>query len=286
MTALHDMHCHLDFMANGEEVAAAARTQGTLLFANTVTPEGYQAARDRFCCFDNVIVGFGMHPWWAANARAGEDAPRQAKSQRAEHRRLVEGAKAARAASRAASSAETKSRCDAMLEMLHALGPAVIGEVGLDFGWRHLASQNEQLALFTTIVRWATAQGDKLISLHSIKAARETLDVLEREGALDSCRCIFHWFSGPSDLLKRAIDAGCFFSCGPRMLATGKGREYVKAIPASQLLLETDAPPAQGDSYSYASLRTELESAAASITAIKGEAAIEAITRTAERLLR
>ena len=169
--------------------------------------------------------------------------------------------------------------------MLQEANPDVIGEVGLDFGWRHQASRDVQLAMFADVARWAGQQGGKLLSLHSIKAARETLDVLEREGALGNCRCIFHWFTGPSDLLKRAIDAGCYFSCGPRMLATGKGREYVKAIPAGQLLLETDAPPSEGMPYPFAELRAELESAATSIAAIKGEAVLETIEQTSRELL-
>ena len=178
---------------------------------------------------------------------------------------------------------------EAGFEKLRALAEkdkvVAIGEIGLDFGWRHLASRGAQLDMFAAIARWAAERGGKLLSLHSIKAARETLDVLEREGALANCCCIFHWFSGPSDLLRHAIDAGCFFSCGPRMLATGKGREYVKAIPADQLLPETDAPPSEGAAYPFDSLYADLESVAASIAAIKGEAALDTIARTSEQLL-
>ena len=47
MNGLHDMHCHLDFMENGEEVAREAERAGSLLFATTVTPAGYEAARQR-----------------------------------------------------------------------------------------------------------------------------------------------------------------------------------------------------------------------------------------------
>lgn len=250
MIALHDMHCHLDFMANGEEVAAAAQADGTLLFANTVTPEGWIAARKRFAAYGNVVVGFGMHPWWVPT-----------------------------------STGDAQTEYGAALELLRSHEPMVIGEIGLDFGWRHVESREAQLALFAAFARWAATAEDRLISLHSIKAAREVLDILEQEGTLKSCLCIFHWFTGPSDQLKRAIDAGCYFSCGPRTLATGKGREYVKAIPSAQLLLETDAPPEEGAPYPYTELRSGLESVAQSIARIKGEAALEVIAQTSERLL-
>ncbi|MBQ9044046.1 MAG: TatD family hydrolase [Eggerthellaceae bacterium] len=239
---MHDMHCHLGFMENGEEVAADALTAGSLLFANTVTPDEWRDARKRFASFGNVVVGFGMHPWWV------------------DERWRIE-------------------------EELDGAQPDVIGEAGLDLGRRHAETRALQLRTFEAIASWAGSRGGKLLSLHSVHAAAETLEILERTGALESCTCIFHWFTGPSDLLKRAVQAGCLFSAGPRMLATGKGREYVKAIPVGQLLLETDAPPEQGQRYSYAELRAELESAAASIAGIKGADALEVIEATSRKLL-
>ena len=282
MATLHDMHCHLDFMVNGEKVAAAAHADGTLLFANTVTPAGWTAACERFAEFPNVTVGFGMHPWWVTGAAADESPVRRASSQRAEHKRLAEEAERRTGEDNLLGAQAQQAE---VLAVLDEADPSIIGEIGLDFGWRHLASREFQLAMFSSIACWAAERGGRLVSLHSIKAARETLDVLESSGALESCRCVFHWFSGSSDLLKRAIDAGCFFSCGLRMLATGKGREYVKAIPAKQILLETDAPPEQGTPYPYADLRANLEHAALEIAAIKGEATLETIARTSEQLL-
>ena len=71
MTELHDMHCHLDFMTNGESVAREAAAAGSLLFATTVTPDGYVRARERFGAFGNVRVGVGLHPWWVRASAAG-----------------------------------------------------------------------------------------------------------------------------------------------------------------------------------------------------------------------
>ena len=318
MPSLHDTHCHLDFMSNGEAVAAEALAAGTLLFANTVTPGHWATASERFSAFGNVTIGFGMHPWWvegpkaklAADNKAGacaetsaetcaesteeallptdaraSDTPRDAAhhklSQRASHREAAALSKARTAEE----SPEAKQQRADVLALLDERNPAVIGEVGLDFGWSHMESRAEQLRMFEAIAAWAGKRGGKLLSIHAVRSAQEAVDVLERSGALATCQCIFHWFTGPSDLLKRAIRAHCYFSCGPRMLATGKGREYVKAIPASQLLLETDAPSNQGMPYSYAELQAELQKAADAITAIKGEEALEVITQTSERLL-
>ena len=286
MTALHDMHCHLGFMENGEDVAAEALEAGTLLFANSVTPEEWAAARERYAPFGNVTVGFGMHPWWVAS-RQDDTAEEQLgeKSQRARRREAQERVLANANAFHKDVELEAQAQRDGVMALLEEHDPAVIGEIGLDFGWGHIASRSQQLALFRSICSWASSRGGKLLSLHAVRAAQETFDALEETGALESCTCIFHWFTGPSDLLKRAVQAGCYFSCGPRMLATGKGCEYVKAIPAGRLLLETDAPPRQNMPYSYAELRAELEHVAEAVAAIKGADALERIARTSEALL-
>ena len=160
-----------------------------------------------------------------------------------------------------------------------------IGEIGLDLGRRHADNHRAQLDAFTPAAHICARQANKVISLHAVHASKEVLDILTDTVALETCTCIFHWFTGPSDVLKRAIQAGCLFSVGPRMLATGKGREYVKAIPATQMLLETDAPPSQDAPYSYAELRGELETAASGIAAIKGQEALEVIDHNARTLL-
>lgn len=293
---LHDAHCHLTFMENGEDVAADARASGTLLFTNTVTPRDWEQASELFAPFENVSVGFGMHPWWVANdftlekPSATEPGPlaqegdvkneRRYASQRAEHNRIAEEAEHANNAF----TPKAIERRAEVIQALHDHDPRFVGEIGLDFGWRHVATKHEQLAMFADIARWCSQQKGKVLSLHSIKAARETADVLEQTGALRSCTCVYHWFSGSSDLLKRAIDAGCFFSCGQRMLATGKGREYAKAIPADRLLLETDAPPERGTRYSYAEMEASLKACAEAIIALKGEHALQTMTTTYERL--
>lgn len=242
------MHCHLDFMANGEDVAREAEAVGSLLFATTVTPDGYERARERFGELENVRVGVGLHPWWVCDG--------------AENAQTV----AERAAEFVAST-------------------RFVGEIGLDFGKRYIGTRNAQIKAFSLIASACGAAGGKVLSIHSVRAAREALDALSEAGALESCTCVFHWYSGPSDQLKRAIDAGCMFSVNARMLATGKGREYVKAIPMRQLLLETDAPPEQGVPYSWMLLHDELARTAAQVAAIKGDVALNAIAENSRGVL-
>lgn len=203
---LFDMHCHLDRMANADEVAREAVANDMALFCTTVTPADALAARSRFGTPPNVRVGVGLHPWWIADGRCGEIE--------------IEQAAQLAAASR------------------------FIGEVGLDFGPRHAANAQRQLDALEAIAR-ACAEHPvegRVLSIHAVRSAGEALDVFERHGLTASAHCIFHWFSGTSDQLARALDAGCLFSISERMLATRRGREYARQIPLDRLLLETDLP--------------------------------------------
>lgn len=203
---LFDMHCHLDRMANADEVAREAVANDMALFCTTVTPADALAARSRFGTPPNVRVGVGLHPWWITDGRCGEIE--------------IEQAAQLAAASR------------------------FIGEVGLDFGPRHAANAQRQLDALEAIARACAGHPveGRVLSIHAVRSAGEALDVFERHGLTASAHCIFHWFSGTSDQLARALDAGCLFSISERMLATRRGREYARQIPLDRLLLETDLP--------------------------------------------
>lgn len=283
MAKLHDAHIHLDFAANAEKVAQRAAAENMLFFANTVVPDAYGRTSRAFAQFENVFVGWGFHPWWVGGT------PDIDKSDRQQPRGIPPApANPNNSPTNGGSSADRGTTADRGTldeQQLHDLREArFVGEVGLDFSVRHASSKSEQLALFSEIAETCTESGGKILSVHAVKAARETLDVLENAGTLSECTCIFHWFSGPSDQLKRAIDAKCLFSIGPRMIVTKKGREYVKAIPAHQLLLETDLPERQGDTLSYEQMRDALTNVCDFIATIKGRQAIQSIEETAERI--
>jgi Tat protein secretion system quality control protein TatD with DNase activity len=113
----------------------------------------------------------------------------------------------------------------------------------------------------------------RVISIHAVRSAGTVLDVLESHGLLtprpDSPVITFHWFSGTSDELVRASDAGCYFSVNERMLATKRGREYARQIPLDCLLLETDAPAEPQADTSARQLITSLKSVSRRIAELK-----------------
>ncbi len=250
---LFDMHCHLDRMANADEVAREAVANDMALFCTTVTPADALAARSRFGTPPNVRVGVGLHPWWIADGRCGEIEIEQAAQLAAASRFIGEvgldfGPRHAANAQRQLDALEAIARAcaghpvEGRVLSIHAVRSA--GEVGLDFGPRHAANAQRQLDALEAIARACAGHPveGRVLSIHAVRSAGEALDVFERHGLTASAHCIFHWFSGTSDQLARALDAGCLFSISERMLATRRGREYARQIPLDRLLLETDLP--------------------------------------------
>ena len=115
-----------------------------------------------------------------------------------------------------------------------------VGEIGLDGSRGHRESIGIQLEVLHRILDACSDQGGRIMTIHSRRAATLVLDALElrpRAGVP-----ILHWFSGTARELDRAIAMGCWFSVGPAMLRSRKGRELASMMPLDRLLTETDAP--------------------------------------------
>lgn len=80
------------------------------------------------------------------------------------------------------------------------------------------------------------------MSIHAVKSATEVMNILDKFGIAKNNKIIMHWFSGSSEELRRAMDAGYYFSVGPKMLETNKGHEYIRQIPEEKMFIETDLP--------------------------------------------
>jgi TatD DNase family protein len=118
-----------------------------------------------------------------------------------------------------------------------------VGEVGLDGAPEFRAHWNIQVRVFTRVLELCENVGGRVLSIHSRRAASQVLDSLQTHP--DAGVPILHWFSGTHRELKRAIDLGCWFSVGPAMLLSERGRSLVAMMPHERVLTETDAPFAQ-----------------------------------------
>lgn len=251
-TGLSDAHFHLGFVTDKAAFVEETRRAGSLVFAASVTPGEYKETRDDLTRFTNeigascnglfgpVCLAVGLHPWWVPGEAA-------------QHRAML-------------------SEFDAVLSETK-----FVGEVGLDFSKRRVATRDAQLGALQHIAQRCAEVGGKALSIHCVRAYDDALRILRETGCLETCTCIFHWFSGSSQQLHEAVKAGCCFSVGQRMLATKKGREYAKAIPADRVLLETDAPEALNPEivhpavdFPYGQMERELSQCAQELARVRG----------------
>ncbi len=127
------------------------------------------------------------------------------------------------------------------LLLLDELLPATryIGEIGLDYVTEDTEDRAAQRRVFNAILSRCAISGDKVLSIHSRRAAA---DVTAMIGTSYPGTVILHWFSGPGAVLDRAVMQGCYFSVNPAMLNSVAGRRILSAIPSERILTETDGP--------------------------------------------
>lgn len=113
-----------------------------------------------------------------------------------------------------------------------------IGEVGLDFSVQGIPSKNVQMLTFERILQEVSGK-KKLLSIHSRKAEREVLNYLIQYKVPNA---IFHWYTGPLNLIPKIIEAGYYFSINTAMIKSRNGQAVIDKIPTSALLTESDGP--------------------------------------------
>ena len=117
-----------------------------------------------------------------------------------------------------------------------------VGEVGLDAGPRFYKSLDLQKDVFTRVLRACTKAGGKIITVHSVRAAKAVLDHIEEHLPPRTNRVVLHWFTGSKSEAARALDMGCYFSINGAMLNSEKATALVRTLPVERMLTETDGP--------------------------------------------
>ena len=120
----------------------------------------------------------------------------------------------------------------------HLAHTRYVGEVGLDYTTSDHEVRLLQRQVLTSIADWVDAAGDKVVTLHSRRAAADVMAVLKGVKA----RMILHWFSGTYKELDQAVADGYFFSVNGAMMQSAKGRAVVMRMPKERILTETDGP--------------------------------------------
>lgn len=113
-----------------------------------------------------------------------------------------------------------------------------IGEVGLDYVTADRSMRQVQRAVFTKIVDWSSETGDKILTIHSRRAADDVVDTL---GVFHGTY-ILHWYTGSAKALERALANGAYVSVNPAMCQSQRGQALMARVPVERVLTETDGP--------------------------------------------
>jgi TatD DNase family protein len=117
-----------------------------------------------------------------------------------------------------------------------------VGEVGLDAGPRYSRSLDLQRQVFEHVLKTCARVGKKILTVHSVRAARPVLDMIKAHLPPSRGRVVLHWFTGGQAEARRAVALGCYFSINAEMLANERHRALAAALPLDRLLTETDGP--------------------------------------------
>lgn len=249
MISCYDTHVHLGFFRDPLAAAQELSAAGVGTLCATVEPAEYERlAAAGVGEAQGVWLGAGLHPWWVADGTCA---------------------------------APEIERAAELAAQTH-----LVSEIGLDFAAGREEAGEAQIAAFERILE-ACANGGHILSIHAVNAAGEVLRLLSAHNMLANNTVIFHWFSGSSYELMLARKAGCYFSVGPRMLETKRGRAYAQQIEVDHLLLESDLPANEQDGkiIKPASLASELEHALDVLGELRGGDVAPALLANTQRLL-
>lgn len=125
---------------------------------------------------------------------------------------------------------------------LHLGDCVAVGEIGLDYWNRNARKSKTQRELQRKIYvqqLQIAVEHRKPVSVHGRGAWRDALDLARKYGP---DRVLFHWFSGPLDVLSELIDAGYHVSATPAVEYSRDHRAALAEAPLERVLVETDAP--------------------------------------------
>jgi len=137
-----------------------------------------------------------------------------------------------------------------------------VGEIGLDHYWVPEALWARQEVIFRSLIRLAMA-ADKAIIIHTRKAERRALEILQEEGAE---RVNWHCFSSKVKLARRIAEAGHYLSIPANVGKAQNFQRMVETLPRDRILLETDCPylgPVRGELNEPANVAGTVDYAAA-----------------------
>jgi TatD DNase family protein len=141
--------------------------------------------------------------------------------------------------------AASEADWDAIESLAADPGVRAVGEIGLDFH-RNLSPPDTQRTAFVRQLDLSARVG-KPVVVHDREAHREVTDALTTHAVRSTTAAvpgILHAFSGDAEMARVLVDAGYLISFAwPVSFSKNVGpRAAAAAIPAANLLVETDSP--------------------------------------------
>ncbi|WP_455278603.1 TatD family hydrolase [[Eubacterium] cellulosolvens] len=115
-------------------------------------------------------------------------------------------------------------------------GCVAIGEIGLDY--QYDVDKTKQKEIFRNMLQ-ISKRFEKPVSVHSRKAWNDVFSLVHTIGIT---KAVFHWYSGPNEVLKEILDNGYFISATPAVEYSPKHRNAIEMTPVESILIETDTP--------------------------------------------
>lgn len=112
-----------------------------------------------------------------------------------------------------------------------------LGEIGLDKAFVP-ETFNTQLKVFRRLLEIARDY-DLAVNLHAANAWKQTFEEVLRYGIR---RALFHWYSGPLDILQELVARGYFISINPAVKISTRHLSVARKVPIGALLIESDGP--------------------------------------------
>jgi TatD DNase family protein len=121
-------------------------------------------------------------------------------------------------------------------------GCVAVGEIGLDY-WYRDARKNEgirdkQRSIYIEQLKIAK-EWEKPASIHGRGAWRDVLDLASAYGPET---IVFHWYSGPMEVLSELLDRGYYISATPAVEYSKDHRAALEEAPLERIVIETDSP--------------------------------------------
>ena len=111
-----------------------------------------------------------------------------------------------------------------------------LGEVGIDYKTK--VKKPLQWEIFSKLLSLALRYNRPVI-VHS-RFSHKRSHQMVKDGGIE--KAVFHWYSGPLEILAKIIDDGYYVSATPALAYSPAHQEAMRTAPMECILVETDSP--------------------------------------------